>query len=428
LITIRVPGDKSICHRALMLAPLAEGASQIRGLALSADVRATGAAMEALGASSSGPLGQREPNEIRGPVELRSPGSVIDCGNSGTTARLIMGLLAGSSAAATLDGDESLRRRPMDRVAQPLRRAGASVRELREPGHLPLEIEGRVLSPIQHESDVASAQVKSALLLAGLVSRVSVTVIEPGASRDHTERMLRAMGAQIEVDSQDKGMRVSLDPPSGPLKPIDMTVPGDFSSAAFWLGLAVLGGCGGELRVEGVGLNPGRTGFLRVLEAMGVSLDAVTTREEAGEPVGDVVVRPSAMRGVEIPPEWVPSLIDEIPILACVASRAAGRTIIRGAQELRVKESDRIAALHANLVALGVSCSERPDGLEIEGADRAVAGVVETRSDHRIAMAFGVLGAVPGNTIAVDDRGCAEVSYPGFWEELARVAVSGAAP
>ncbi|UCC85476.1 MAG: 3-phosphoshikimate 1-carboxyvinyltransferase [Gemmatimonadota bacterium] len=411
-----------------MLAPLADGTSHIRGLALSEDVRATGAAMGALGAPAIGSLEEGQPIEIRGPVELRSPGSVIDCGNSGTTARLMVGLLAGSSAAATLDGDESLRRRPMDRVVQPLRRAGASVRELREPGYLPLEIEGCVLSPIRHESEAASAQVKSALLLAGLVSRVPVRVIEPGASRDHTERMLRAMGAQIEGEPQGKGMRVSLEPLSGALKPINMAVPGDFSSAAFWLGLAVLGGCRGEVRIEGVGLNPGRTGFLRVLDAMGASLDAMPSSDEAGEPVGDVVVRPSAMRGVEIPPEWVPALIDEIPIIACVASRAVGRTIIRGAQELRVKESDRIAALHANLVALGVSSRERPDGLEIEGADRAVAGVVETRGDHRIAMAFGVLGAVPGNSIAVDDRACARVSYPGFWEELDRVTASGPEP
>jgi 3-phosphoshikimate 1-carboxyvinyltransferase len=425
LITIRVPGDKSICHRALMLAPLAEGTSQIRGLVRGADVRATGAAMGAMAASSIGPLVGGEPIEICGPVELRSPGSTVDCGNSGTTARLMMGLIAGSSVGATLDGDESLRRRPMGRVVEPLRRAGASAREVGEPGHLPIEIEGRALSRIDHESEVASAQVKSALLLAGLASRVPVTVIEPSASRDHTERMLRAMGAHVEAEPWDRGMRVSLDPLSGPLKPIDITVPGDFSSAAFWLGLAVLGGCGGELRIEGVGLNPGRTGFLRVLEAMGASLDAVTTHDEAGEPVGYVVVRPSAMRGIEMPPEWVPSLIDEIPILACVASRAAARTIIRGARELRVKESDRIAALQANLVALGISSRELPDGLQIEGGGRAVSGVVETRGDHRIAMAFGVLGAVPGNTIAVDDTSCAQVSYPGFWEELERVALSG---
>ncbi|MGD2215720.1 MAG: 3-phosphoshikimate 1-carboxyvinyltransferase [Gemmatimonadales bacterium] len=428
MITIRVPGDKSISHRALIMAALAEGNSQIRGLARGADLRATRAALEALGAPAIGPGEGGEPIEISGPIELRSPGSVIDCGNSGTTARLLMGLIAGSPVRATLDGDESLRRRPMGRVVAPLRRAGAVARELEGPGHLPIEIEGRRLDRIEHESEVASAQVKSALLLAGLASRVAVTVIEPGASRDHTERLLRAMGAHIEWEPWDRGMRVSLDPPLGPLKPIDMTVPGDFSSAAFWLGLAVLGGCGAELRVEGVGLNPGRTGFLRVLEAMGAGFDVVTTHEEMGEPVGEVVAHPSALRGVEIPPEWVPSLIDEIPVLAIVASRAVGQTILRGARELRVKESDRIAALHANLVALGISSTELPDGLEIEGGERAVSGAVEARGDHRIAMAFGVLGAVPGNSIAVDDRASALVSYPGFWEQLAQLAVSGAEP
>jgi 3-phosphoshikimate 1-carboxyvinyltransferase len=275
---------------------------------------------------------------------------------------------------------------------------------------------------------VASAQVKSALLLAGLASRVPVTVIEPGASRDHTERMLRAMGADVQTEPWQRGMRVRLDVPSGPLKPIDMVVPGDFSSAAFWLGLAVLGGCGDEVRVEGVGLNRGRTGFLRALEAMGASFDVVETGDEAGEPVGDVVARPSALRGIEVAPEWIPSLIDEIPILACLASRAVGRTAIRGARELRVKESDRIAALHANLVALGVSSRELPDGLEIEGDVRPLSGVVAARGDHRIAMAFGVLGAVPGNSIEVDDKACAQVSYRGFWDELRRIATPRAEP
>jgi 3-phosphoshikimate 1-carboxyvinyltransferase len=428
LITIRVPGDKSICHRALILTPLAEGTSRIRGLAGGADVEATAAAMRALGASSLPPLQAGAPFEVGGPLELRSPESIIDCGNSGTTARLLIGLVAGSPAGATLDGDDSLRRRPMARVVQPLRQAGAVVRELRETGHLPVEIAGRALHPIEHESEVASAQVKSALLLAGLASRVPVTVIEPGASRDHTERMLRAMGANVQTEPWQRGMRVRLDVPSGPLKPIDMVVPGDFSSAAFWLGLAVLGGCGDEVRVEGVGLNRGRTGFLRALEAMGASFDVVETGDEAGEPVGDVVARPSALRGIEVAPEWIPSLIDEIPILACLASRAVGRTAIRGARELRVKESDRIAALHANLVALGVSSRELPDGLEIEGDVRPLSGVVAARGDHRIAMAFGVLGAVPGNSIEVDDKACAQVSYRGFWDELRRIATPRAEP
>lgn len=428
MIRIRVPGDKSISHRALILAPLAEGCSRIRDLAQGADVRATGVALELLGALPGGTLQRGGAVEIEGPAELRSPGSIVDCGNSGTTARLLIGLVAGSSARATLDGDESLRRRPMRRVVEPLLGVGALARELGEPGHLPIEIEGRGLSPIEHESPVASAQVKSALLLAGLVAGVEVTVTEPGASRDHTERMLRAMGARVSEEPRDPGVRIRFDPPSDPLRPIDMTVPGDFSAAAFWIALAILGGCGAGVQIEGVGLNPGRTGLLRALEAMGASVDAIATRHEAGEPVGDIVARPSGMRGVEIPPEWVPSLIDEIPILACIASRLPGKTVIRGAAELRVKESDRIAALHANLAALGISSRELADGLEIDGGDRAVTGTVASRGDHRIAMAFGVLGALPGNSIELDDRECAQVSYPGFWKELERVTDSGADP
>jgi len=377
--------------------------------------------MRALGASATHPLEAEELLEVLGPVELRSPESVIDCGNSGTTARLLIGLIAGSSVGATLDGDNSVRRRPMARVIEPLRRAGAVLRELGEPGHLPIEIDGQALQPVVHETEVASAQVKSALLLAGLASGVPVTVIEPGASRDHTERMLRAMGASVAEEPVERGVRVSCETPSGPLKPIDLSVPGDFSAAAFWLALAVLGGCGGGVRVEAVGLNPGRTGLLRVLEAMGASCDVVQTHDEAGEPVGDVVARPSALRGVEIVPESVPSLIDEIPILACLATRAVGTTVIRGARELRVKESDRISALHSNLTTLGVASRELPDGLEIEGGGDALEGAVEARGDHRIAMAFAVLGAVPGNTVVVNDRTCVQVSYPGFWEELARI-------
>jgi 3-phosphoshikimate 1-carboxyvinyltransferase len=309
----------------------------------------------------------------------------------------------------------------MARVVEPLSAAGAAVRALGAPGRLPIEIDGGALQPIDHESEVASAQVKSALLLAGLAAGVPVTVVEPGASRDHTERMLSAMGASLSVESVGSGQRVRLEPTDRPLRPLDMQVPGDFSSAAFWLSLGLLGGCGDGVVVEGVGLNPGRTGFLRLLLAMGASIETRSTGEQGGEPVGDVVARSSSLRALDLPSEWVPSLLDEIPIIACLAARAAGKTIIRGAAELRVKESDRIAALHDNLSALGVACRELPDGLEIEGSVRPLAGRVETRGDHRIAMSFGVLGALPGNTVAIDDRACVQVSYPGFWEELERV-------
>lgn len=405
-----------------MLAPLADGTSRTRGLATGADVRSTAAAMRALGVESSRVPGADEYLELSGPVELRSPGKDIDCGNSGTTARLLLGLMVGHSIAAALDGDASLKRRPMARVMDPLRAAGAEFRERGEPGRLPLQLMGGALRPIEHESEVASAQVKSALLLAGLAAGVPATISEPGPSRDHTERMLRAMGARVETESLAEGFRVRFEPAAHPLLPLDMTIPGDFSSAAFWLALAVLGGCGDGVCIEGVGLNGRRTGFLRVLEAMGASVETRTSgSEQAGEPLGEIVARPSALRGIEVPPEWLPTLLDEIPVLAIVAARAEGSTRIRGAKELRVKESDRIANLCRNLSAVGVRNTELPDGLEIEGTWAALSGHVTTEGDHRIAMAFGALRALDANDIDIDDRASVEVSYPGFWDELARV-------
>ena len=404
-----------------MLAPLAEGTSRIDGLAPGADVAATAAALGALGAGSPPASVGHDSIEISGPVGLTSHGGTIDCGNSGTTARLLTGLIAGHPIAARLDGDESLRRRPMARVVEPLRAAGAEIDELGAAGHLPLEIRGGALAPIEHRLEVASAQVKSALLLAGLSAGVPVVVIEPGRSRDHTERLLRAMGVGVESEPVGRGQRVRLEPPPGPLRPISLTVPGDISSAAFFIALAVLGGAGEGLRIAGVGLNPGRTGFLRALELMGTTVEAKATGEQAGEPVGEIVASASEVRGARIPEGWVPTLLDEIPILACVAARAAGVTVISGAAELRVKESDRIAALSQNLAAIGVSCRETPDGLVIEGSDRPLAGRIACAGDHRIAMAFGVLGALPGNEIEMDDTACIAVSYPEFWAQLAEI-------
>jgi 3-phosphoshikimate 1-carboxyvinyltransferase len=405
-----------------MLAPLASGTSRIAGFADGADVRSTAAAMRALGVTDARVPETDVPLELAGPVELRAPDRSIDCGNSGTTARLLLGLVAGRPISAALDGDASLRRRPMARVVDPLRAAGAIVRELGRTGRLPLEIRGGQLGPIMHESPVASAQVKSALLLAGLGAGVPVTVIEPGPSRDHTERMLGAMGVGVLTREEASGFHVVHEPPAGPLDPLRLTIPGDFSSACFWIALAVLGGAGPGLRLEGVGLNPRRTGFLRALSAMGASLETTVTGLAAGEPVGDIVARPSSLRGVELPPEWVPTLIDEIPMLACLAACAAGTTVIRGAAELRVKESDRLAAVHGNLTALGVVSREARDGLEIEGTATRLAGRVFSAGDHRIAMSFGILGALGRNDVRVADPGCVRVSYPGFWAELSRIA------
>jgi 3-phosphoshikimate 1-carboxyvinyltransferase len=427
MLSVKVPGDKSISHRALILAPLAAGKSRLSGLATGADVEATAAAMRALGVDAALQPGDGGLLELDGPLTLRSPDGVIECGNSGTTARLLLGLVAGQPVTATLDGDGSLRRRPMDRIVGPLSSAGASVRELGQPGRLPLEMTGGSLRPIDHHSAVASAQVKSALLLAGLGADVPVTVVQPGPSRDHTERMLRAMGVEVTAETEAGGERVKLEPPGEALLPLDLNVPGDFSSAAFWIALAVLGGAGDGVRVEGVGLNPGRTGFLRALELMGADVEAKITGEEAGEPVGDIEARPAPVSGAQIPAEWVPSLLDEVPMLVCVAAMAGGTTTVTGAAELRVKESDRLAVLQQNLEELGARCLELPDGLVVEGGDVRLAGRAVTRGDHRIAMAFGVLGALPGNAIEIDELDCVAVSYPDFWEELERLRAAARA-
>ena len=410
-----------------MLAPLADGVSRIRGLSDGADVEATAAAMRALGAELGPTPNPGEWLQVEGPTHLTAPVGTIDCGNSGTTARLLLGLLTGLSVTAKLDGDSSLRRRPMARVVDPLRRAGAEFNELGEPGRLPMAISGGALKPIEHRSEVASAQVKSALLLAGLTAGVPVSLIEPGPSRDHTERMLRAMDVGVRSERLGASRHVSLEAGVDRLRPLELTVPGDVSSAAFLLALATLseggrGGGGASLRIEGVGLNPGRTGFLDMMKAMGADIESTVTGESGDEPVGEIVARPSSLVGAELPPEWVPTLLDELPILACLAARAVGKTTVRGAGELRVKESDRIAILCRNLSSLGVTVEEYADGFAIMGSEMPLRGRIVTAGDHRMAMAFGVLSVLPRNEIEIDDRVCAEVSYPGFWKDLDRVA------
>lgn len=421
--TLRPPGDKSVSHRVLMLAGLADGTSRAENLLDAADVRSTAAVLRGIGA--------RIPEDWSGAVELpggtswRDADGVLDCGNSGTTARIGAGLVAGLGRAAVLDGDASLRRRPMDRVVYPLQAMGARIRYEGETGRLPIALSARAtgsLRTLRHRPRVASAQVKSCLLLAGLASGTRVEVVEPGRSRDHTERLLRAMGAPITFGPEGEGARALLEPGEGrpPLSPLRMRVPGDPSSAAFLVAAALL--AGRPLRVEGVGLNPTRTGYLEVLRRMGARIRTEETGEEGGEPVGALVVEPSELRGVEVPPSAVPRLLDEVPVLAVLGARAAGRLVIRGAEELRVKESDRLALVAGNLEALGISCEETEDGLEVAGSGKPLSGTARTEGDHRIAMAFGALGAAPGCRIEVDRPECVGVSYPGFWEDLARAA------
>lgn len=408
--SIRAPGDKSISHRALILAALARGSSRIEHILDSADVRSTADALRALGADVP-PL---SPNMYVQGRAMHSPNRALDCGNSGTTARLLAGVVAGARLKATLEGDASLSRRPMRRIAEPLRAMGAHV-DLAPHGGLPMSIDGRRLHGIEYESSVASAQVKSAILLAAVLARVRARVNEPHLSRDHTERMLAARGVEL----RRAGTVVELSP-AQEIGPLDVRVPADPSSAAFFVALALLAG-DGELHLTDVCLNETRTGFLTALRRMGARITIEGKREEGGETVGSLVAGPAALRAIEITAADVPSMIDELPLFACVASRAEGECIVRGASELRVKESDRIATLVKNLVTLGATAEELEDGFRVIGTRTPLRGRVKTHGDHRIAMAFGILGALPGNHIEVDDPDCVGVSYPSFWQDLKSV-------
>jgi 3-phosphoshikimate 1-carboxyvinyltransferase len=413
--TLRVPGDKSISHRALMLAALGRGPSRVQGLLRSADIESTASVLRALGAAIP-PLEDEIGIEGVGLRGLQAPERELDCGNSGTTARLMAGVLAAVPFASRLTGDASLSARPMRRVAEPLGAMGASV-EPAPNGGLPMSITGASLRGLTWRSATASAQVKSAILLAGLVGDVPVEIHESAATRDHTERMLRARG----VDVRSEGLVVTL-VPTARLDAADTLVPGDASSAAFLAGLAALGGAGAGVRIENVGVNPARAGAFRALKRMGAALVYEDQAEQGDEPVATIVVDGSSLlRGITITADEVPSLIDELPLLACVAACAAGETRVTGAAELRVKESDRIAVIVAGLRAVGATAEEVGDGFVIHGSDHPLHGRVITHGDHRIAMAFGVLAALPGNAITLDDPSCVGVSYPNFWDDLSRL-------
>ncbi len=412
--TVRVPGDKSITHRALLLGAMARGVSHLGGALTSLDARSSARVLRLLGADIS-PLRQGEVVTVRGRGRLRRPERVLHCGNSGTTTRLLLGLLSGHRFAATLTGDASLRRRPMRRVTVPLSRMGARFEERADDG-LPLTVRGGTLHPLRYELPVSSAQIKSALLLAGLAGGVEVELREPaGRSRDHTERLLRAFGYALEDREGWIGFR-----PSGRIEPFDLQIPGDPSSAAFLVGAAVLSE-GGELRIAGVGVNPTRAGFLGVLRRMGsvVGVEGETAR--FGEPVADLVVCPATLRATEVAAEEIPGLVDEIPMLAVLASRAAGTTVFRQVGELRGKESDRLGLIAANLRAVGAGAEVSGDDLHVTGGDAPPRGAVRTAGDHRLAMAFAVLGALPGARVRIDDLACAAVSFPDFPATLRRI-------
>jgi 3-phosphoshikimate 1-carboxyvinyltransferase len=402
---VSVPGDKSISHRSLLFNTLAPGAvARIRGLSHGEDVGATRAACEQLGAE----VQQDEDGLVlRAPASLKTPASALDCGNSGTSIRLLLGALAGSSVEATLTGDDSLRGRPMGRVVRPLRQMGAQIGGPTDGERAPLWVKGSPLHREAHDLPVASAQLKSALLLAGLQCGVSVR--EPALSRDHTERMLRAMGATLH--KADEGW-LSLSPAQ--LRPLDVDVPGDLSSAAFLLVAAALVP-GSEVVIRQVGLNPTRTGVLDVLGAMGADLHVENVRQCGEEPMGDLVIRHGPLRGVDISGELTLRSLDELVVLSVAAAFASGTTTISDASELRIKESDRLARVSAGLRALGVELEEKPDGLVISGGHPRGPAVVDATGDHRIAMAFTVAGLVAPGGVSVQGADSVSSSWPGFF-------------
>ncbi len=409
-----VPGDKSISHRALMFGALAVGTTEITGLLEGEDVLRTAAAMRALGATVDQLAPGRWRVAGRGVGGLVEPADVLDMGNSGTAARLLCGLLAGHPIFSVMTGDASLRKRPMSRVTVPLAASGAQF-WAREGGRLPLAVQGAAdPMPLDYTLPVASAQVKSACLLAGLCARGTTRVVEPEPTRDHTENMLRHFGATVRVTDTAEGRVIELDgQPELVAAPI--LVPGDPSSAAFLLVAALLVP-GSALVVENVGLNPLRTGLFATLREMGARLTVQNARTEGGEPVGDLLAEYSPLHGVEVPPGRAPSMIDEYPILAVAAAAARGETRMRGLAELRVKESDRLAATHALLAANGIQARIEGDDLVVQGTGGAIpgGGTVLTHMDHRLAMAALVMGLAARAPVAVDDAGFIDTSFPGF--------------
>ena len=408
---IRVPGDKSISHRALMLGAIAEGETQIQGLLLGEDPRSTAACFRALGAEISDLNTELVKVKGIGSGNFQEPLDVLDAGNSGTTMRLMLGLLASHPGRFfTVTGDSSLRSRPMSRVVKPLQQMGAQIWGRKGNTLAPLAIQGQALQPIHYHSPIASAQVKSCILLAGLNTEGQTTVTEPALSRDHSERMLRAYGAELSIDPDTNSVTIT-----GGAKLYGQTVivPGDISSAAFWL---VAGAIvpGSDLVVENVGVNPTRTGILEALELMGADIQLENQREVAGEPVADIRVRSGGLKSCTIAGDIIPRLIDEIPILAVAAAFAEGTTIIRDAEELRVKESDRITVMAQQLNKMGAKISELPDGMEITGGTPLVGAEVDSHTDHRIAMSLAIAALNAIGTTTIHRAEAAAISYPNF--------------
>ncbi len=408
-----VPGDKSISHRSIMLGAIANGVTTVRGFLRGEDNLATMAAFRAMGVriDDDGQLLSIHGRGLRG---LEEPGDVLDCGNSGTSMRLLTGLLAGQSFFSVLSGDQYLRKRPMKRIVEPLSRMGARILGRSQGSLAPLAINGGTLNAIGYDSPVSSAQIKSAIMLAGLYADGETSVREPSLSRDHSERMFSLFGASLETFHNGVTVRGGVE-----LRAQEISVPGDISSAAFFM-VAALITPDSELLIRDVGVNPTRTGIIDVLRSMGGNIELLNQREVSAEPVADILVRSSRLTGVRIEGTTVPRAIDEFPAICVAAACAEGTTSIRDARELRVKETDRINAMAVNLRTLGVAVEECEEGMDITGVERLMGGRVESFGDHRIAMSLSVAGLVAADGVSINDIDCVSTSFPGFFPLLDR--------
>ncbi|GAB6072115.1 3-phosphoshikimate 1-carboxyvinyltransferase [Venenivibrio stagnispumantis] len=413
---LRVPSDKSISHRSIILTSLAKGVSTVKNFLKAGDTITTLNTYKKLGVNIY------EKNEViyvegKG-LYLSEPEDILNMENSGTTTRLTAGVIAGNNIFAAFTGDNSLRKRPMKRVLEPLRQMGAVADGRKNGEYLPFYIRGGNLKGIEFFNEKSSAQVKSALLLAGLYAQGKTTITEPIISRDHTEKMLKSMGADITIE-QDEFYKVSINP-SGELNPIEIDVPADPSSAAFFIAAATIVP-NSEILLKDVLINKTRDGFIRKLKEMGANIEYINQREQAGEPVADILVKSAQLKATKVSKEEVPSMIDEIPLLAIIATQAEGETIITGASELRVKESDRIKAVVENLKALGLQAEELPDGMIIKGKQKVKGGIINSYKDHRIAMGFSILGLIAEEGIKIIDADCVFISYPEFYTHLEKI-------
>lgn len=411
---VTVPGDKSISHRSVMFGAIAKGLTEIDGFLQGADCLSTISCFERMGVSIEN-RGERVLVFGNGMHGLKEPDGVLDCGNSGTTTRLLSGLLSAQPFCVTLTGDESIRKRPMKRIITPLSQMGASIKSVNDNGCAPLFIEGQRLHGISYQSPVASAQVKSAVLLAGLYAEGETRMTEPYLSRNHSELMLAHFGADVRTEGTTAVLR-----PARELFGQKISVPGDISSAAFFIAAALMVP-GSELLIRNVGINPTRDGILTVCRSMGADIEILNPSAGSGEPVADLLVRHSSLHGTEIGGAVIPTLIDELPVIAAMACLADGKTVIRDAAELKVKESNRIAVMTEGLSAMGARVEETADGMIIHGGSPLHGAVIDSRKDHRIAMTFAVTALAASGQTEILDADCVSISYPGFYGDLKRL-------